>query len=345
VGTISDINDVKVGLLMPVFNGKQHLNACIDSLLSQTHTNIEIILIDDCSSDGSGTICDSYADERIVVVHLSENRGPSNARNVAMNTTRAEFIVFVDSDDLLDANAVHLLLEAHFRHDVDCVVGGYVSVGGGLGLRQFWSEQILSRKQSVDLLVNCLVKPGGYTILSTVWGKLYRKSIIDRYCIMFDETISIQEDLIFNFDFFRCADDVFCIPSPVYSYRTNRTGQGSRTIQQPLFFKSIIKHIFTIIGDDTSDMPQRRMGHAMISSAIKTMFRMVFYGGFGNLLEIRRSMSRIVKDSDVRDSLQYYSPTSQESRIIPLLLRFHLVSAILLVVLVKFVRVRRAAEK
>ena len=102
----------KISVIVPVYNAEKYLHRCIDSILSQTFTDFELLLINDGSKDSSGAICDEYAakDNRVRVFH-KENGGASSARNLGLDNAKGEWIAFVDSDDLLEVNMLnHLLL-------------------------------------------------------------------------------------------------------------------------------------------------------------------------------------------------------------------------------------------
>ena len=115
-------NEPLISIIVPVYNVEKYLSKCIDSIINQTYKNIEIILIDDGSTDSSGAICDKYAlvDSRIHVLHI-ENSGVSNARNVGLNHATGDYIGFVDSDDYIEPNMYELLLEELIADDVDVV--------------------------------------------------------------------------------------------------------------------------------------------------------------------------------------------------------------------------------
>lgn len=109
-----------VSVIIPVFNVEKYLRQCLDSVISQTYTDLEIIIVDDGSTDSSGSICDEYAaaDSRIQVIHR-ENGGLSAARNTALDVARGEWLVFVDSDDYLMPDMIERLYSACIAHDAD----------------------------------------------------------------------------------------------------------------------------------------------------------------------------------------------------------------------------------
>lgn len=114
--------DAKVTIIVPVYNVEEYLEKCLDSLINQTYRNLEIIVVDDGSSDNSGKICDKFAeiDNRIMVIH-QENSGVSVARNIALDKMTGEYITFVDSDDYLEENAIERFLNMLMEQDADIV--------------------------------------------------------------------------------------------------------------------------------------------------------------------------------------------------------------------------------
>ena len=117
--------DILVSVIVPVYKVEAYLGRCVDSILAQTHRNLEVILVDDGSPDRCGMICDEYAerDPRVCVIH-KENGGLSSARNAGIDIAKGEYLEFVDSDDWIEPDAVESLLSAARQHQVDLVIGG-----------------------------------------------------------------------------------------------------------------------------------------------------------------------------------------------------------------------------
>ena len=125
-----------ISVIVPVYKVEPYLNRCVDSILGQTYQNLEVILVNDGSKDGSGSICDAYAqkDSRIRVIH-KENGGLSSARNAGMDAATGEYITFVDSDDWLEADGYEHLMDLMERYQVKLVCGGNYDVDGETGER------------------------------------------------------------------------------------------------------------------------------------------------------------------------------------------------------------------
>lgn len=117
--------DALVSIIIPVYNVERYLARCVDSVLAQTYSNLEVILVDDGAKDASGSICDGYAckDSRVRVIH-KENGGLSSARNAGIDIAKGDYLQFVDSDDWIEPNAVESLLTAAQTHQAELVVAG-----------------------------------------------------------------------------------------------------------------------------------------------------------------------------------------------------------------------------
>ncbi len=162
----------EVSVIVPVYNVEPYLRRCIDSLVNQTLQNIEIILIDDGSTDGCGAICDEYAtkDTRIRVVH-QENAGLSEARNAGIDRARADFLMFVDSDDWVEPEFCELPLMLAKKHKADLVMFQFrYSKNGRIQRKRLdVSEGIKTQKEALGLLAS----DAGMM----AWNKLYHREL------------------------------------------------------------------------------------------------------------------------------------------------------------------------
>lgn len=196
----------KVSVIVPIYNTEKYLARCIDSILAQTFTDFELILVDDGSKDNSGKICDEYAqkDSRIVVVH-KENGGTNKARETGVNKSTGEWITFVDSDDTLLINALAVLCD-NISFDFDIIVG---QVSDNV---RYKSQYILE----IENYRNEIIK-GKLVVLSH--AKLYRKEIFKYNIFTFSKEIIIGEDMIMNIRLsFETNNKVLIIPNKIYNY-------------------------------------------------------------------------------------------------------------------------------
>lgn len=186
-------NDL-VSVIVPVFNVDKYIEKTIETLLNQTYLNIEILLIDDGSTDNSGKICDIYAEKcnKIKVFHQNNN-GVSSARNLGINNARGVYIIFVDGDDYVNPKYINTLYNDIIENNVDMAVQMYFN---------YYNEKKIVRNIENDINKNMTgIEFVDFQILggkdTTVYAKIYRKQILDRYNIRFNESITNLEDMLF----------------------------------------------------------------------------------------------------------------------------------------------------
>ena len=215
-----------ITVIVPVYNVEKYLPCCIESILVQTVQDFEIILVDDGSSDQSGTICDSYAkiDSRIRVIH-QENGGVSKARNAALNLAVGNYITFCDSDDYLRKDHLEQLLYYAQKYNADLVRGGYEAVdaqGNKLWVknRGFGLWDIPGEKEKVAYIIGFLYDGNGYEGNGfEVCGTLFHADIIRQHNIQFCDTCgNFAEDLGFTAEYLLCCKKVCITESQRYCY-------------------------------------------------------------------------------------------------------------------------------
>ena len=180
-----------ISVIVPIYNVEEYLGRCIESIINQTYQNIEIILVDDGSTDNSLSICKEYAikDRRINIIH-KENAGVSSARNIGLKKSKGEFVTFVDSDDYVKLTCFEKMIRGIKNNDVDMVVVGWEDEGGNPGWISDTSYKKIYGQDEISSL----------DFFLTVWGHLFKKiNLKDQY---FDEKIFYGEDTLFTFQSF-----------------------------------------------------------------------------------------------------------------------------------------------
>ncbi len=187
-----------VSIVVPVYNAEPYLRRCLDSLCGQTYHNIEIILIDDGSVDGSGGICDEYAqtDPRIRAIH-KQNEGVSAARNDGIVHAGGEYLIFVDSDDYVHRELVELYMKAV---EEDAVVVCDITSDDS-ACEKSWLDGWMANVEEAAFERFIYFYSDNY--VNSPVNKLFRMDIIKRYGIRFPKDKSLGEDLLFNLDYFR----------------------------------------------------------------------------------------------------------------------------------------------
>lgn len=203
-----------VSIIVPVYNSEKYIHRCIDSIINQSYKDIEIIVIDDGSIDGSVDIINNYAkqDHRINL-YTQQNSGPSLARNYGLSIASGKYITFCDSDDYLEYNYIQQLIQSIEQLDVDIVSSGYIDISkyGTIKLNDFYNgKPILSKQEFVDSIFKGV---GG-----TLWGKIFKKEIISKYNLKLNPNIYMCEDMIFVLQYSMLCKSFGAIEQNLYNY-------------------------------------------------------------------------------------------------------------------------------
>ena len=218
-----------VSIVVPAYNAQNYIRKCIDSVLAQTYKNIELVIVNDGSTDHTKAICDLYAsiDERVHVIH-KKNAGVSAARNSGISKAKGILVCFLDSDDWLSPDIIQKGVNK-FRADFLNVCGAREFLPNGLTKHECIIAQNLTRE---ELVANAIYRiPDDKYSLGTyfraVWGKLFEKKIIDEYNIRFPENLYMGEDAIFLINYLAHVSGINVVANDGYNY--NRMNEGSAT--------------------------------------------------------------------------------------------------------------------
>lgn len=303
-----------VSIIVPVYCMEKHLNRCIDSIIEQTYNDFELILIDDGSTDRSGDICESYAeqDNRVKVYHKL-NGGVGSAKNYGIERANGKYLTFIDSDDFISPKYLQLLVDADNNHQIDLIIGGLYycnevncKITSSLNLPDIY----ISREQFKTKLPHLLDLRG----LNYHVAKLYKKSIIENCNIRFtDFKKTGADDTVFNFEFLKYANDIRVISSNIYSY-VIYSSSTSHKFAKDKWKRSIslddnLTSICNEIGILTSNMTLS-LDNRIIMSAIWSADSIIRDSGFG-LLQIRKELQNISQDTRIKKALsnpQVYVP-------------------------------------
>lgn len=203
-----------ISIIIPIYNSEKYLDRCIESIVNQTYKNLEIILINDGSSDNCPKICDAWAkkDNRIKVIH-KENEGVSIARNIGINNSKGEYITFIDSDDYIDSKMYEKMLEKLNNTDTKlcfCDIN-IVNFDQTITKFNFNNETIITKKDFFETVFN------NNAMNFAVWNKLISRKLIGN--IRFDSNIYIREDALFLFECIEKIDKICYLNECLYFYQ------------------------------------------------------------------------------------------------------------------------------
>ena len=225
----------KISVIVPVYNIEKYISRCLESIINQTYKNLEIIVIDDGSSDNTGKIIDDFAkrDKRVIVIH-QDNKGVSSARNKGLDIATGQYIGFVDGDDTLDKDMYDFLLKNIKKYDADISHCGYRLIEDKKETLFYGSGKIIiqDRKKGIlDLMDGSLIEP-------TLCNKLFKRQLLEY--IRLDENIKINEDLYFNILAFNNSNKSVFQDYTKYNY-IKREGSASTSSCNNIIEKMIVE--------------------------------------------------------------------------------------------------------
>ena len=211
----------KVSIIVPVYKSEKYLKACLDSILAQSYSNIEVVIIDDGSPDGCPEICNAYltTDKRCVVVH-KKNGGVSSARNEGLKKATGDYIVFVDSDDTLPSDSIERLYKAIADSHSQYAAG---AISNGKKTYPCFNSTIDFNNEAPDLL-QYLTAAGSYS----PYAKIFITSIIQENNLYYNENLKCAEDALFIRQYLKYCRRIRLIPETVYYYNTQNTNSLSK---------------------------------------------------------------------------------------------------------------------
>ena len=200
----------KVSIIVPMYNAEKTIKTCIESIISQTYKNIEIIVINDGSIDQSLDLVKNFDDSRINLITI-ENSGPSLARNLGIKKATGTYVQFVDSDDYLEPDMTEFLVNEIIKKDCDWVIDGYYIHNNDRIRPILFKKRIYENKVIRDQILN-MYQEG---LLNSLWNKLYKIEHIDT---LFNTEVKNGEDLIFNLEYIKNINTISVVNNCHYHY-------------------------------------------------------------------------------------------------------------------------------
>lgn len=202
-----------ISVIVPVYNGEKTIKDTLKSILAQTYKDIEVIAVNDGSTDNTRQVLEELAenDDRIKIIN-KENGGVSSARNAGLRAANGDYITFLDADDAIEPDMYKLLIDAMEKYSVDIAHCGYKRIEDGKEVFKSASNKVV--EQTHDEALVCAIE--GKLFNGGVWNKLYKRNLLDG--VFFDESIKINEDLLVNYLAFKNADKSVYIDSAKYIY-------------------------------------------------------------------------------------------------------------------------------
>lgn len=214
-----------ISIIVPIYNAERYLKRCLDSILHQTYRDIEIILINDGSTDSSLKICKEYEkiDTRIILLN-QENKGVSEARNQGIRVSKNKYIQFVDSDDYIDQNMCQDLIKLAENYKIDLVVCGFKSITPWNKKMVSYSNHKYNNVKSLEIDFKYLYE---HAFFHSMCNKLYKKIHITN---LLNSELSIGEDLFFNLDYLKNVNEIITTSTCYYNYTSTSNTSLSKIL-------------------------------------------------------------------------------------------------------------------
>lgn len=280
-----------ITIIVPVYNSEQYLSMCLNSIITQTYNNIEIICVDDGSTDNSIKILQEYAanDHRIKIIH-NKNGGVSVARNSGLDIAKGEYVLFVDSDDWIEISTCELAVQKMEDQTADVVMWSYIRERGNESKKKIIFDQDIIfgdkdireklHRRMIGIIGKELTHPENADALCTVWGKLYKRSIISSNNIRFYDIrkIGTYEDGLFNLLYFKYVRKAIFLNQYFYHYRRSNRSSITTAYNMDLcqqwesLFKIMEEYIKkNSLGKDYKEALHNRISLSLIPLGINEM--------------------------------------------------------------------------
>lgn len=317
-------------LIVPVYNCEQYLARCLDSILNQRYDSIEVILVNDGSTDNSKTVCDEYSknDKRVKVIH-KQNEGVSKARNDGLSIATGKYICFLDADDYLTGNyfsEVEKLLNKYEK--LELINFGFFSDVDDLEFNNLSSDMITYKNKlykSHDAIKKDFVNLWDNTMLYNIWNKIYVKQIIDDNNISFPD-YNWGEDVEFNRLYLNNITSMYNSSKCFYHYVREREGAATKNYKPEIFdirrkefieFNEYFEQ-WNIKKDDYYEFSCRRYIERLLG-CIENV-----YCSDLNFRSRYCEIKKMIKDPITREALKYAKPKSKKVKIMLTPIRFNL---------------------
>lgn len=306
-----------VSIIVPVYNAEVTLARCVQSILSQSYTDIEVILVDDGSTDTSPALCDIYAqsDSRVRVIH-QENQGECGARNSALAVLTGTYVQCVDADDWIELEMTKNLVNAMDGFDVDLVVCSFMRVYGNgktsavnLGI----SEVQPPLRQLVEFANG---QPDALLRFGASWNKLFRRSIIEKNHIRF-ANLPIYVDAYFNFEYIRHIRATYFLNEPLYHYvvpQQNLTVTTRYRAQAFELNEGLYETVESFIGKDLTKQQRSVLNRHYLDKILIVLKMLCRKNDVYTETQLKEKVREIVLWPKVRQALQDFWPEGTQDK-------------------------------
>ncbi len=280
-----------ISVIVPVYNAEKYLEECIVSILSQSVKDIELILVNDGSTDGSLDVCNKVKDSRIIVID-KQNSGVSDTRNVGITIAKGDYIAFVDSDDTLPYDALSSLLSGLVDNEADMCCGDMMFQYGNTYRPH--KGRLATGVYTYNSVLSDFIDDGTLSgfIIGSACAALYKRDLILKYLIRFNKDVKNNEDGLFNFEYALHAQKFCVLSKEVYNYRQYGDSSASKRSITYDFNKLIKEYLNLLDWDKQKYNYETQMRRRNVSVALWDILQ---FPGRMSLVEGRCFIKKVVQ--------------------------------------------------
>jgi len=270
--------DVLVSVIVPVYQGEKYLHQCLESLNNQTIQDIEIIVVNDGSTDQSADIIDHWKNKNPKIRSIdSPNKGVSHARNLGLHAAMGQFVGFADADDWVEKEMFERMVNDAVRYNAELVICN-VMIHSASAIPSTRLPLIASKIKVSDNRVGFINQLMDFAFDYANWNKLYRRSIITQHQLQFSTALHIWEDLLFNLEYSLAANLAIAIEDPFYHYRLHEASVMHRQLhgrlqQYNLLYKNFNAHCIRQGDKKVADAFRNKIASGIYNALIPELIR------------------------------------------------------------------------
>lgn len=328
-----------ISIIVPIYNVSKYLDRCMESLLKQTYTNIEIIMVDDGSPDDCGSKCDDYAsrDRRIKVIH-KQNAGLGMARNSGLDIANGKYVAFIDSDDYVNIEMIEKLYHRLQNTKADTCFCRYYNVTAektNILAPEIYKKNNYQQDEIKEILLGMIgslpEEPGDVEIGMSVWKGLYSLDIINKSKIRFQsERKYISEDIIFHIEYLQKAQKVVVEETPNYYYCDNggsltKSYKANRFEMEKILFQKVINELDKIFQEEEYN---QRLFKSFLGRVRRCISQEV--NDNSNRKNVRKNIKQICEDQLVQSVIEKFDDKNLQvtKRMVNFFMKYKMVLAL-----------------
>ncbi|MPT30868.1 MAG: glycosyltransferase [Chryseobacterium sp.] len=304
----------KVSVILPAYNVEKFIAKSIDSILSQTFTDFELLVVIDGSPDNSKAIAESFADPRIIIFE-KENGGLSDARNYGLERAKGDYVYFMDSDDWIEPELLEQTVAVLEKEKRDFVVFGYIQDNEDLQGNVFSQQQKLPNKELLSKGVDYGLTTDLLGILGYAWNKVYKKAFLVDNNFHFEKGISLVEDILFNSLVYKQSDEIRIINKTFYHYINRQVPTLIKKFHQNSFDLNLWKLERLSDFFESWDFKNRKelLGYALVQGIRYCVHNLFSFQNSLTFTEKRMYVKKMLYHPKTKEYINSYIPNGKVS--------------------------------